>query len=267
MSEASYLDSHYLACQPEYEAMLKSTGLQPGWRVLDAGSGSGSFLPLMSRLLGTTGQIDALDLAPENVEHVEELQSQGVYGCPVAAQVGTITKVPYEDNTFDALWCANTTQYLTSEELTVALSEFRRVLKPNGILAVKESSALCTQWQPMDPLLWTRMLQALVNVDYPYGLQLLRGAALPTAVKHAGFKMDSANTVMTERRQPLRESERNYITSVLERIAQVAKAQDSVSAEDEASWARLGVSSSPDFILNHPDFYFSEGYVMILAKN
>ncbi len=31
-----FLDAHFEACQPEYEAMLRSVGLQPSWRVLDA---------------------------------------------------------------------------------------------------------------------------------------------------------------------------------------------------------------------------------------
>ena len=267
MSEANYLDSHYLACQPEYEMMLKSVGLQAGWRVLDAGCGSGSFLPLMSQLIGPTGQIDALDMAPENVAHVQGLQDQGVYACPVTVQAGSVSQLPYEDDTFDAIWCANTTQYLSDDDLQATLTEFQRVLKPAGLLALKESNVLCLQWQPMDPLLWARTMQALVEIDYQYVLQLLRGAALPTWVKHAGFKVNSAKTVMIERRQSLSGSERSYITSLLGRIAQVAKTHDSVSVEDEVTWARLGLSSSPDFILNHPDFYYSEGNVMITAGN
>ena len=47
-SESSYLDNHFVACQPEYEEMLKSVGLKAGWHVLDAGCGSGAYLPLMS---------------------------------------------------------------------------------------------------------------------------------------------------------------------------------------------------------------------------
>jgi len=42
LSEGSYLDEHFAACQAEYESMLRSVGLEQGWHVLDAGCGSGS---------------------------------------------------------------------------------------------------------------------------------------------------------------------------------------------------------------------------------
>jgi hypothetical protein len=48
MASVEWIDGHYAVCRPEYEPMLRSVGLQRGWRVLDAGSGSGSFLPLLA---------------------------------------------------------------------------------------------------------------------------------------------------------------------------------------------------------------------------
>jgi hypothetical protein len=45
-TESSFLDAHFEACRPEYEAMLRSVRLQPRWRVLDAACGGGSHLPL-----------------------------------------------------------------------------------------------------------------------------------------------------------------------------------------------------------------------------
>lgn len=56
LSAAAWLDAHYLAAQPEYEAMLRSAGFQRGWRVLDAGCGGGSYLPLLAEMVGPHGQ-------------------------------------------------------------------------------------------------------------------------------------------------------------------------------------------------------------------
>ena len=89
LTGSEHLDRHFLACQPEYEAMLKSVGLKAGWHVLDAGCGSGSFLPLMSQLLGASGQIQAIDLAPDNVALVESQQKQGAFACPVTTRIGS----------------------------------------------------------------------------------------------------------------------------------------------------------------------------------
>lgn len=73
LSAAAWLDTHYLAGQPEYEAVLRSAGFQAGWRVLDAGCGGGSYLPLLGDLLGPDGRLSAVDLAAENVARVEAL--------------------------------------------------------------------------------------------------------------------------------------------------------------------------------------------------
>ena len=52
LTASGWLDTHFEACRPEYEAMLDSVGIEPGWRVLDAGCGSGTYLPLLTKLEG-----------------------------------------------------------------------------------------------------------------------------------------------------------------------------------------------------------------------
>lgn len=267
LSEVAYLDRHFLACQPEYEAMLKSVGLQAGWRVLDAGCGSGCFLPLMSQLLGPSGQIDALDLAPENVTHVETQQRQNVFACPVTARVGSVVNLPYTDDTFDTLWCAAITQYLNDDDLNSMLREFRRVLKPGGLLALKDASMMCTQLQPLDPLFLPRFRQAEVNAGNAYIVQNLRNAELPTWARRAGFQIIRANTVMVERWQPLHTVEKEYLAELFGYGELLATANEYLSDADKAVWAKLADVDSPDHILNHPDFYHSQGHVMVVAEN
>ena len=45
LSDSDWLDLHFEACRPEYEAMLASAGFQRGWSVLDAGCGNGAYVP------------------------------------------------------------------------------------------------------------------------------------------------------------------------------------------------------------------------------
>lgn len=86
LTESAYLDSHFEAMRPEYEAMIRSVGFQTGWRVLDAGCGGGSFLPLLAELVGTTGRISAIDLAPEHIERVDALIKNGQFHCSIVSQ-------------------------------------------------------------------------------------------------------------------------------------------------------------------------------------
>ena len=114
LAESAYLDSHFEAMKPEYEAMIRWVGIKPGWRVLDAGCGGGSYLSLLAELVGAkNGHIVAYDLAPENIEEIESRVKETGYSCSVETQVGSVTTLPFEDNGFDSVWCANTSQYLT----------------------------------------------------------------------------------------------------------------------------------------------------------
>lgn len=68
-------------CGPEYAAMLHSVGFLPSWTVLDAGCGCGSSLPLPSTLIGSHGQLHALDVAPENITAVQRLAQTSAVQC------------------------------------------------------------------------------------------------------------------------------------------------------------------------------------------
>jgi arsenite methyltransferase len=70
LAGGDWLDVHFEAERPEYEAILRSVGLRHGWHVLDAGCGAGGFLPLIAAEVGPNGRITALDLAPENIATV-----------------------------------------------------------------------------------------------------------------------------------------------------------------------------------------------------
>ena len=137
-SSTDWLDLHFEANRREYRAALDLVGIQPGWHVLDAACGAGSFLPWIAELVGSAGHISTIDLAPENVEIVRHrLDVEWESEVPVDVYEGSVTQLPFDDNTFDAVWFANTSQYLPDDELARALSEFHRVLKRGGTLALK----------------------------------------------------------------------------------------------------------------------------------
>ena len=140
--------------------MIRSVGLKSGWSVLDAGCGGGSFLPLLAELVGARGHICALDLAPENIARVDALVENSQFPCAVDTRVGNLTSLPYEDNRFDAVWCANITQYLTDDELSQVFAEFRRVVRPGGLVAVKEVDLTVIQFSPFDPTMIWRLYDA-----------------------------------------------------------------------------------------------------------
>lgn len=262
-SQTDWLDVHFEACRPEYEMMLRSVGLQPGWHVLDAGSGSGAFLPLMGSLVGTTGRITALDLAPENVASIAAHVPAWDMPCPVEVRVGSVTALPFADASFDAVWCANTTEYLTDAELATVLAEFRRVVRPGGLVAVKDQEVAHMIFAPMPPEIWWHLLE----VGKHHSTQaagVLRGRNLRRWMERAGFVSVWQRTTLIERWAPLTPTEHAFLAGFLETFAEMAEAFG-VPDEDRAFWrAQRGVDGAR--LVDDPDLYFCEGSVVAVGR-
>jgi ubiquinone/menaquinone biosynthesis C-methylase UbiE len=93
--------------EAETEEALRYVGVESGWTVLDAGCGPGGYLPLLGELVGTSGRIAALDLAPENIALAERLVEEGRCAAAVDLRIGSVLDLPYATATFDCVWCAN----------------------------------------------------------------------------------------------------------------------------------------------------------------
>ena len=264
LSEGSYLDSHFETMKPEYEAMIRSVGLKSGWSVLDAGCGGGSFLPLLAELVGSNGHISAFDLAPENIERVEALVENKEFPCAMDTRVGNLTSLPYEDDRFDAVWCANITQYLTNDELSQMLAEFRRVVRPGGLVAVKEIDLTANLFSPFDQTMIWRLYDAARH-HVPPMQGGLRTFQLPTWFKQAGLISVGFESFLSERKAPLRPIEREFISTILQVHPQAAASVD-LPEQDMVAWRALADFDSPSHILKHPDFYFREGHIVVVGQ-
>ncbi|WP_312688887.1 class I SAM-dependent methyltransferase [Brevundimonas nasdae] len=110
---------------PEASEWLRDVvGLAPGRRVLDVGSGTGKFLPLL-RASGA----DLIALEP--VAAMRRQLSQANPDVEVLA--GSADSIPLPDASVDAVVCAQAFHWFATKE---ALAEMRRVLKPGGVLGL-----------------------------------------------------------------------------------------------------------------------------------
>jgi SAM-dependent methyltransferase len=255
LASSDWLDVHFLAMQPEYEEMLRWVGLQPGWHVLDAACGNGSFLPLMTELVGPQGQVSALDLAPENIAAVEARARGSSWPAPVVTRVGDILALPYADQSFDAVWCANTSQYLTDDELRTMLAEFRRVVRPGGLVAIKEFDVTDQQIQPTTPTLFIHWHEAMCRSGDAYHCQLLCTINLAQWLRAAGLVDLRQKPTLMVRVQPLRAVERQLICDFMKFAYTQAQKAD-LPATELALFRQYADTEAPDHITNHPDFLY-----------
>jgi arsenite methyltransferase len=255
LAASAWLDAHFLAMQPEYEKMLRWVGIQPNWHVLDAASGSGSFLPLMTELVGSGGKVSAIDLAPENVQVIEARAQQSGWVAPVEAQVGNMLDLPYAGQSFDAVWCANTTQYLNDEEVHTMLKEFRRVVRPGGLIAIKEYDITAQQVQPAPPTLLIHLNEALCRIGHQYHCNLFRTLHLSQWLRAAGLLDIREQPTLMVRYQPLRAVEKQLVCDFLKFSYTQAQKADLPAAELQI-WQKLAAVDAPDHITNHADFQY-----------
>jgi SAM-dependent methyltransferase len=261
-SSPEWLDVQFGACQDEYEAMLRSVGMRPGWRVLDAGCGSGAYLPLLAGLVGSCGSLAAIDLAPENVAAVEVRLGHWQPVCAISTRIGSVLSLPYPAAHFDAIWCSNTLQYLSDNNLATAFVEFRRVLRQGGLVAIKESEPSLAWLEPAPPYVIQHRLEARLPLEH---WDALRERTLRAAFAQAGLVETRFRSTLVERRAPLRPVEQQYYRERLAYLAATAHNLDLPDA-DHKLWQGLEGPASTDHLVEHPDFYMREGHIVAVGR-
>lgn len=109
--------------------------LEPGQTVLDCGCGPGS-LSLDIAELVRPGRVYGLDRSDTQIGQALALQRQrGVENAEF--RTGSAYELPYPDGRFDVVFAHAVLYHLRSPEK--ALAEFHRVLKPGGLVALRDA--------------------------------------------------------------------------------------------------------------------------------
>jgi arsenite methyltransferase len=262
---SGFLDTHFEACRPEYEAMLRSVGLQPGWRVLDAACGGGGYLPLIAELVGQTGSIAAFDLAPDNVAHVDGAVAAWTNTCPVETRVAALTSLPYADGAFDAVWCANALEYLSDADVSDAVAEFRRVVRPGGLVAIKDADPGLWLFSPGDPTLLRRMWAAVSQISAPFHGSLHHTRTMRRRLERAGLVDVWQRASLSEFWAPLRPVQQQYVAHQLMQMGVLAE-RAGVPAADLDFWRRQRDPDAADNLAHHPELFWCEGHFVTVGR-
>jgi SAM-dependent methyltransferase len=177
--------------------------------------------------------------------------------------VGSLAALPYAAGAFDGVWCANVLQYLTDAGMLAAVRELRRVVRPGGVLAVKDTDMQLMRIHPADPHLVTRL--SLATIAHPstsqQALGSLVGRRLRRLLEAAGLEEVTQRTWLIERWAPLTAVERSFYREWFVYLRELAEELDLPAADQEA-WRRLAAGE----LLDDPAFYVSEGQVVAAGR-
>jgi SAM-dependent methyltransferase len=154
--------------------------LTVGAAVLDVGCGPGTITADMTAM-GV--DVIGIDAAPEVIEKARALG--------IDARVGDAYALDFADDTFDVVHSHQTLQHLARP--VDALREFRRVVKPGGVVGVRDVDYAATMIYPETPgiALWASLYQ---QVHRSNGGEPNAGRRLKAWAREAGFEEVTATT-------------------------------------------------------------------------
>jgi ubiquinone/menaquinone biosynthesis C-methylase UbiE len=159
--------------------LVEHTGIEAGMRVLDVATGRGAVLFPALEQVGGTGEAIGIDIAESMVQATaEEAQQRGVN---VRVQVMDAEQLDFPDACFDRVLCGFGIMFFPN--LSQAMSEFRRVLKPAERLGV--STWRVSQAEELRPVL-QELLPDRRSDDRPSGW-ITEPEVLSRLLTDAGF--------------------------------------------------------------------------------
>lgn len=131
--------------------------LEDARTILDAGAGDDGFAAVTGR-----DDIHLLDNNPVNVEGLRKTRRNVRYG--------SITAMPYGNNSFNGIHCSHVVEHLTPDEVYLFMKEVERCIKRKGLLVISA------------PLMWAGFYNDLSHTrPYPpeVFINYLCGSAVP----------------------------------------------------------------------------------------
>jgi len=122
------------------EMALERLSVEEGETVLEIGFGPGHCLRQIAQSVGLSGKAYGIDISTGMLEVTKRKLEKARLMDRAELYCGDAASLPYDDNTFDAVFMSFTLELFDTPEITKVLEEVKRVLKQTGRLGVASMS-------------------------------------------------------------------------------------------------------------------------------
>jgi ubiquinone/menaquinone biosynthesis C-methylase UbiE len=158
--------------------------LHSGDALLDVGCGPGTISIELAGIVAP-GAMLGIDRSSDVIERARAAAaSSGLDN--IAFEVGDVYGLTFEDNHFDVVYAHQVLQHLSDP--VAALMEMRRVLRPGGLLAVRDADYSAFTWSPSDPR-FDRWMGLYHEITSRNDADADAGQHLASWVSEAGFAL------------------------------------------------------------------------------
>jgi ubiquinone/menaquinone biosynthesis C-methylase UbiE len=169
--------------------LLRAAHIAPGMRVLDVATGTGLSAEAALAAVGPTGHVTAADLSPAMAEKARERLGKAPN---VSVSVEDGQALSFSSGSFDAVLCNLGLMFFPNPGR--GLSEFRRVLRPGGRVAVSVNTMVERSYNHQINVIIARHLPGLAEaVKRTFALG--EASRLQSLFSGAGFVDFETNTV------------------------------------------------------------------------
>ncbi len=265
MTSRTYAEMLALAARftlPACRQAARALDLPPGSRGLDAGCGIGTGTRMLAEETG--GEVVGVDVNRDNLDAARKRTGDGPAAGRVSFQEANLLDLPFEDDTFDWAWCADTLWPVVVPDPVEGVRELARAVRPGGTVALLFWTG--QNLLPGYPPLESRLQEAFVagtryfRIREP-GQHMLRALGW---LRRAELEGRRARSFVAEVQAPLDASMRESLAYLFEMLWEPV--QDRLSDEDRAAWRRLCRPDAEDFIADDPDFYGFATYTLFSGR-
>ena len=223
------------------------------------GCGAGLQCLLLAKDVGDSGHVTGLDISPEFLEYGRTLAKDSGLQNRISFREGRAEAIPLADNSVDWAWSADCVGYGPWEPEPMLL-EMARVTKPGGTVAILAWSS--EMLLPGYPQLEAKLRATTAGLapfakemkpsrHFARGLGMLRSTGIdaPKATAFSGSVHAPLSDTLYGAMEDLFEMRWPGVT-------------DELTDCDRAEYLRLCEKSSPDYVLNHPDYFAFFTYAM-----